>query len=111
VPHGPDDGTIAPWSSLAAIPFAPDIAVPAAQHFFECYPDIIHDHMLPSGFNPTLAADGRSAWVSDSYLGLEQGIVVLMIENHRSQLIWKLMRQCPHIGQGLRRAGFEGGWL
>jgi len=66
---------------------------------------------LPSGFNPTLAESGTSGWVSDGYFGLDQGIVVLMIENYRSQLIWKLMRECPHIRNGLRRAGFKGGWL
>jgi hypothetical protein len=36
---------------------------------------------------------------------------VLMIENYRSELIWKLMRQCPYIGAGLRSAEFRGGWL
>jgi hypothetical protein len=36
---------------------------------------------------------------------------VLMVENYRSGLIWRLMRQCPHLGAGLRRADFLGGWL
>ena len=43
--------------------------------------------------------------------GLDQGIVVLMIENYRSQLIWKLMRRCPYIKAGLSNANFRGGWL
>ena len=43
--------------------------------------------------------------------GLDQVIVVLMIENYRSQLIWKLMCQCPYIGKALRNAGCRGGWL
>jgi hypothetical protein len=49
--------------------------------------------------------------VCDGYFGLDQGLVVLMIENYRSGLIWQLMRRCPPIGCGLRRAGFTGGWL
>ncbi len=51
------------------------------------------------------------AWVSAGHFGLDQGIVVMMIENHRTQLIWRLMRDCPYVGAGLRRAGFRGGWL
>jgi len=45
------------------------------------------------------------------HFGLDQGIVVMMIENYRAQLIWRLMRAGPYVGAGLRRAGFRGGWL
>jgi hypothetical protein len=64
-----------------------------------------------SSFNPTLARANRAPWVSAGHFGLDQGIVAMMIENHRSQLIWRLMRACPYVGAGLRRAGFRGGWL
>ena len=111
VPYGPDDGTIAPAASLASIVFAPEIALPATRHFCEHYPDIINEYRLPSGFNPTLTRNGSRCWVSEGYFGLDQGIVVLMIENYRSQLIWKLMCQCPYIGKALRNAGCRGGWL
>jgi hypothetical protein len=72
---------------------------------------MIREWKLPSSFNPTLPGDGPSGWVSEGYFGLDQGIMVLMIENYRSRLIWNLMRQCPYVGSGLRRAGFTGGWL
>jgi hypothetical protein len=111
VPYGPDDGTIAPWSSLASLPFAPEIVLPTLRHLCTMYPDIIQDSRFPSGFNPTLPAGGPSGWISDGYFGLDQGILVLMIENFRSQLIWKLMRSSLPISSGLRRAGFKGGWL
>jgi hypothetical protein len=111
VPYGPDDGTIDPCGTLASLPFAPALTLSALRHFCERYPDMIRDSRLPSGFNPTLSGDGPSGWVSEGYFGLDQGIVVLMIENYRSQLIWNLMRRCPYIGNGLRRAGFTGGWL
>ena len=64
-----------------------------------------------SGFNPTLAGADPRAWVSRGHYGLDQGIVVMMIENYRTQLIWRLMRDCPFVATGLRRAGFRGGWL
>jgi len=50
-------------------------------------------------------------WVSPWPYGLKQGPIVLMIENFRSGLLWRLMRQCPYLIRGLRRAGFTGGWL
>ena len=49
--------------------------------------------------------------MSPWHLGLNQGPIVLMIENFRSGLIWRLMRKCPYLVSGLRRAGFAGGWL
>jgi hypothetical protein len=111
VPYGPDDGTIDPCGALASLPFAPELSLSALRHFCARYPDMIRDSRLPSGFNPTLPGDGLSGWVSEGYFGLDQGIIVLMIENYRSRLIWNLMRRCPYIGGGLRSAGFTGGWL
>ena len=111
VPYGPDDGTIAPPAALASIVFAPEMALAAIRHFCNHYPEMVSEYRLPSGFNPTLVSNGSQGWISEGYFGLDQGIVVLMIENYRSQLIWKLMRQCPYIGNGLRKADFRGGWL
>ena len=111
VPYGTDDGTIAPAATLASIVFAPEMTLAAIRYFCEHYPEIVNEYRLPSGFNPTFTPDGSRCWVSEGYFGLDQGIVVLMIENYRSQLIWKLMRQCPYIAKGLRAADFRGGWL
>ena len=111
VPYGPDDGTIAPSATLASIPFAPEIAMPALRYLFERYPEMAPECMLPSGLNPTYSGNGSPGWTSEQYFGLDQGIVVMMIENYRSQLIWKLMRQCPYVRIGLQRAGFSGGWM
>ena len=110
-PHGPDDGTIGPCAAMASLPFAPKIALAALRHFHARYPEMIRDSRLPGGFNPTLRGPGPAGWVSEGHFGLDQGIVVLMIENYRSRLIWNLMRQCPYVVTGLRRAGFGGGWL
>ncbi|MEO6463053.1 MAG: glucoamylase family protein, partial [Candidatus Eisenbacteria bacterium] len=50
-------------------------------------------------------------WISKGYYGLDQGPIVMMIENHRTGLLWELMKKCPHVVEGLRKAGFTGGWL
>lgn len=111
VPFGIDDGTIGPGAVLASVPFAPDVALPALRHMCAQYPRMMTDWQLPSGFNPTFPGSNHYGWVSQGSFGLDQGIGVLMVENYRSGLIWKLMRQCPYIARGLRNAGFGSGWL
>ena len=110
-PFGSDDGTIGPCAAVASIPFTPELSVAALRHLCARYPDMIQASRLPSAFNPTAPGPAPSGWVSEGYFGLDQGILVLMIENYRSGLIWRLMKRCPYIGDGLRRAGFSGGWL
>jgi hypothetical protein len=111
VPFGPDDGTLAPCAALAALPFAPEIVLPLLRTLCARYPQMTQASRLPGGFNPTLPGAGPAGWISEGYFGLDQGLIVLMIENHRSQLTWQLLRRCPYIATGLRRAGFTGGWL
>jgi hypothetical protein len=110
IPYGPDDGTIAPWAAIASLPFAPEIVLPTIDHFNERYPEMISEYGFKCSFNPTFSK-GKRGWISKGYYGIDQGPIVLMIENHRSGLIWRLMRECPFIVAGLRRAGFTGGWL
>jgi hypothetical protein len=50
-------------------------------------------------------------WVTPYHFGIDQGPVVLMVENYRTGLLWNIMRRCPAVVTGLRRAGFSGGWL
>lgn len=111
VPFGPDDGTIAPAAALASLPFAPALALSAVRHFLELYPEWKDTWRLPSGFNRSAPGADSRGWISEGYFGLDQGLVVLMIENYRSGLIWKLMRNSLPIRTGLKRAGFTGGWL
>jgi hypothetical protein len=72
-----------------------------------------NEYGLVCSFNPTFPghASGGSGWISKNHFALDQGPVILMIENYRSGLIWRLMRSCPYVAVGLRRAGFRGGWL
>ena len=111
VPYGPDDGTLSPAAVLAALPFAPEIALPAMRAMIERYPEIVTRGRLTSGFNPSFALANGRPWVSPGHYGLDQGIIVMMVENYRSGLLWRLMRECPYVTSGLRRAGFTGGWL
>jgi len=86
--------------------------LPALEHFNENYPDITSKYGLKCSFNPTFKSGNQgTGWVSKSYYGLDQGPIVLMIENYRTGFFWQLMRGCPYIEAGLRRAGFTKGWL
>ncbi len=111
VPYGPDDGTVSPAAVFGSLPFAPEIVFPAIRHLCECEPRIAENYRVPNGLNPTFATDDPRGWISNGYFGLDQGLIVLMLENYWSQRLWNLMRQCPYIQTGLRGAGFRGGWL
>ena len=114
VPHGPDDGTLAPWAVVASLPFAPEIVLPTVRYFIEgAHLENPSDFGFAATFNPTFPVKGRneSGWISLWKYGLNEGPIVIMIENYRTGLVWRLMRQCPYIVNGLRRAGFRGGWL
>ncbi len=113
VPDGPDDGTIAPWAVAASLPFAPEIVLPALGYFDDLKLRANNPYGYKTDFNPTFTgkSDQAPGWVSPWHCGLNQGPVVLMIENFRSGLLWRLMRQCPYLVNGLRRGGFAGGWL
>ena len=114
VPNGPDDGTIAPWAVVASLPFAPEIVLPTIDYFINHVELKTEDRC---GFKATFNAthpdrsNNPFGWVSPWQYGLNQGPIVLMIENYRSGLLWRLMRNCPYVVSGLRRAGFTGGWL
>jgi hypothetical protein len=113
IPFGLDDGTLAPWATAAALPFAPEIVLPALGNFKERWGEMISRYGIACSFNPTFTSreNKHAGWVSGGHFGIDQGPVILMIENYRSGLVWQLMRRCPYIVKGLRRAGFKGGWL
>ena len=109
----PDDGTLSPWVAIASLPFAPEIVIPTVEHFNSAYPQLRGKYGLTCSLNPTFQDGSKreQGWVSEFYYGINVGPNVIMIENFRSGLIWRLMRQCPYVVEGLRRAGFTGGWL
>jgi hypothetical protein len=95
-----DDGTIAPTAAAGSIAFAPEIVVPALMNMLE-----IENLWGPYGFfdsfNPTLD------WVNSDYIGIDQGPIVVMIENFRTGLIWNYFMNDSLIQTGLKKLGFE----
>jgi hypothetical protein len=111
-PVGPDDGTLSPWATATSLPFAPEIVIPALRHFHEIGLRDDHPYGFTASFNPTLCKDGSErGWVAPEHIGINQGPTALMIENYRSGFLWEIARSAPNIVDGLRRAGFTGGWL
>lgn len=113
IPDGPHDGTIAPWAIVASLPFAPDIVLRAIEYLNDEYPEMTSHYGFKCTFNPTYSdeATTHKGWISRGYYGLDQGPIVMMIENYRSGFFWSLMRGCAPLMRGLRRAGFTGDWL
>ena len=115
VPYGPDDGTLAPWAVAASLPFAPEIVLPTLDFcIHQAKLTEFNSYGFKASFNPTHPGSSGNPygwWVSPWHFGLNQGPIVLMIENYRTGLLWQLTRKCRYIADGLRRAGFDGGWL
>ena len=97
IPNGPDDGTLAPWALVASLPFAPEIVLPSLNYFNKQFPEMTSKYGFKCSYNPTFAGGSRKGWISKGYYGLDQGPIVLMIENYRSGFLWRLMRRNPYI--------------
>ena len=116
-----DDGTITPHAAGGSIAFAPEITVPALVNMRERLGDhLFQQYGFLDSYNETFTFDVAVqhgtvvpdvGWFDGDYLGIDVGPTLLMIENHRSGLVWELLRQHPAIRRGLERAGFTGGWL
>ncbi|QBR71678.1 beta-glucosidase [Beijerinckiaceae bacterium] len=101
--HAPDndDGVISPTAALSSFPYAPKQAMRAMRHFYEVLGDRIWGR-----FGFTDAFSESDNWYAKSYLAIDQGPIVSMIENYRSGLLWKLFMSDPDIKSGLKRLGF-----
>ena len=112
-PYGPDDGTVSPWVVVASLPFAPEIVVPTVRNFARMQLGMTRLYGFRPSFNQTYTMEDKDEgwWVSPYHFGIDQGPVVLMIENYRTGLLWNIMRRCEPVVVGLRRAGFSDGWL
>ena len=120
-PWGPDDGTISGPSVLSSLVFAPELVLPALRRMVARSPIANDGVTRASGYNDTVRLDSpedheaqgqrAAGWVSEGCFGLDQGMVVLMVENFRSGLPWRLQRGSAPLRTGLHRAGFRGGWL
>jgi hypothetical protein len=99
---GHDVGAIAPNASLGSFPYTPEASLRALRHFFSHLgARIWGDCGFTSAFNES------ESWHSAEWVGIDQGPIIVMIENHRSGLLWRLLMSCPEVAGGLRRLGFR----
>jgi hypothetical protein len=97
-----DEGTIAPTAAISAFPYTPEYSMKALKHFYYDLGDKIWgEYGFTDAFNET------KNWYATSYLAIDQGPEIAMIENYRSGLLWKLFMSCPEIQNGLKKLGFE----
>lgn len=101
--HSPtnDLGVITPTAALSAFPYTPQYSMQALRHFYEDLGDKIWGEY---GF--TDAFSEQHNWYATEYLAIDQGPIVVMIENYRTGLLWKLFMNCPEIKGGLKKLGF-----
>ncbi len=102
--HSPeeDDGTIAPTAALASMPYSPKESMQALRHFLTVYGEKIWGRF---GFVDAFCK--AKDWYAETYLAIDQGPIVAMIENHRTGLLWDLFMKAPEIQAGLRALSFS----
>jgi hypothetical protein len=95
---GLDDGTITPTGALASFPYTPEASMAALRHYYaRLGPQIWDVYGFRDAYNPS------EEWVAPIFMGLNQAPIVVMIENYRSGLLWKLFMANPEIRQALAR--------
>ena len=102
--HSPtnDLGVISPTAAVSSIPYTPDQSMKAIRHFYYFLGDKLWgEYGFYDAFNIT------EQWWADSYLAIDQGPIICMIENYRTALLWNLFMSCPEIRQGLDKLGFS----
>ncbi|MEP7165196.1 MAG: glucoamylase family protein [Ferruginibacter sp.] len=101
-----DGGTIAPTAALSAFPYTPGYSMKALKHFYNDLGNKIwSEYGFVDGFNET------KNWYAKSHLAIDQGPIIVMIENYRTGLLWKLFMSCPEIQGGLKKLGFESPYI
>jgi hypothetical protein len=102
--HAPnnDNGTISPTAALASMPYAPEAATAAMRHFLSA-----HGGKVWGRFGFVDAFNETKNWWAETYLAIDQGPIIVMMENYRSGLLWKLFMAAPEVRKGLGRLGFE----
>jgi hypothetical protein len=106
--HSPtnDWGTISPTAALSAFPYEPDKSMKALRHFYDDLGDKVWgQYGFVDAFNET------KDWYANSYLAIDEGPIVAMIENYRSGLLWRLFMSCPEVQGGLKKLGFQSPWI
>lgn len=102
--HDPsnDNGTITPTAALSSMPYTPSESIATLKHFYRNLGDRLWG---PYGFYDAFNLSAN--WFADSYLAIDQGPIIIMIENHRSALLWDLFMSAPEIQTAIEVIGFE----
>ncbi|HLY70648.1 MAG TPA: glucoamylase family protein [Puia sp.] len=108
VAHCPqeDFGVIQPTAALSSFPFTPEYSMQALKYFYYNLGNRLWgSYGFADGFSET------KNWYAKTHLAIDEGPIVVMIENYRSKLIWKLFMQIPDVQAGLKRLGFQSPWI
>lgn len=108
-----DDGTIAPTAAGGSLSFAPEICLPALRKMkYQFQEKLYGEYGFKDAFNLTIERKGGvKEWFAPDYLGIDQGPILIQAENYRTGFVWDLMKRNKYITEGLKKAGFTGGWL
>ena len=101
-----DLGVISPTAALSSFPYTPKQSMAAMKHWFNDRKDKLWG---PYGFYDAFSETDN--WYIPRYLAIDQGPIVVMMENYRSGMLWKLFMSCPEIKEGLKKLNFESPWL
>ncbi len=102
--HAPDNdrGVIAPTAAISSLPYTPELTMPALRHFHDDLGDRLwRDYGFVDAFSES------AGWYAETHLAIDQGPQIVMIENHRSGLIWDLVMRDPEVRRGLARLDFR----
>ena len=102
--HAPDNdnGTISPTAALASFPYAPTEAMQALRHFLS-----VHGEKVWGRYGFVDAFCEEQGWYAETYLAIDQGPIILMMENYRTGLLWKLFMNVPEVQAALRGLDFS----
>ena len=98
---GNDRGVITPTAAISSIPYTPEKSMEAMRHFYYMLGDRLWG---PYGFYD--AFNVTASWYASSFLAIDQGPIILMIENYRTGLLWDLFMSAPEVKEGLTKLGF-----
>jgi hypothetical protein len=102
--HAPDNdnGTITPTAAISSLPYTPAESISALKFFYYTLGDKIwKQYGFADAFNLT------DTWFADSFLAIDQGPEIVMIENYRTGLLWNLFMSCPEVKRGMKQLGFQ----
>lgn len=107
VPGGPDDGTLVPWAAATCVAHRPVDALSDLRVVLATYPEVLSEGRFLGAFNPSLDGQSAAGWVAPASFGIDQGLVVMMIENATTGFIWNLTRNAKVIRRGLTNLNFK----